>query len=252
MLFRSIEISTRHARDAADALMVGRMRLVLAISALLTVFIDPEGAGELMNFTWLVLCGYTLHSLVLYILSLLDQTFLQSKLIHWLDIGWYALIVFFTGGSNSFFYIFFFFAILTASFRWGFEEGARVTLASSALFTVVGLVSVTGIEIPRLLLRATFLLALGYMIAYWGGSEVAQKRRLALLRDVSQLSNPRFGVDHTIASVMEKTRGFLHIRKIIRINPKKRFDSGTTDRVLLQIRHVWHFFEINQNATFLK
>lgn len=184
------------------------MRLVLSISALLTVFIDPEGAGELMSFTWLVFCGYTVHSVVLYILSQLDQPFLQSKLIHWLDIGWYALIVFFTGGSNSFFFLFFFFAILTASFRWGFEEGARVTLASSVLFAVTGLVSITEAEIPRLLLRATFLLALGYMIAYWGGSDVAQKRRLALLRDVSQLSNPRFGVDHTIASVLEKTRAF--------------------------------------------
>ncbi|MFD2270613.1 hypothetical protein ACFS07_04395 [Undibacterium arcticum] len=66
----------------------------------------------------------------------------------------------------------------------------------------------TEAEISRLLLRTTFLLALGYMIAYWGGSEVAQKkRRLALLRDVSQLSNPRFGVDHTIASVLEKDAG---------------------------------------------
>lgn len=188
--------------------MVGRMRLVLSISALLTVFIDPEGAGELTSFTWLVFCGYTVHSVVLYILSQLDQPFLQSKLIHWLDVGWYALIVFFSGGSNSFFFLFFFFAILTASFRWGFEEGARVTLASSALFAVAGLASITEAEIPRLLLRTTFVLALGYMIAYWGGSDVAQKRRLALLRDVSQLSNPRFGVDHTLASVLEKTRAF--------------------------------------------
>lgn len=203
-----IEISSRLARDAADASMVGRMRLVLSASALLTVFIDPEGSGELTGFTWLVFCGYTLHSVVLYLLSQRDQPFLQSKLIHWLDIGWYALIVLFTGGSNSFFFLFFFFAVLTASFRWGFEEGARVTLASSALFAITGLVSMTEAEISRLLLRTTFVLALGYMIAYWGGSDVAQKRRLELLRDVSQLSNPRFGVDHTIASVLEKTRTF--------------------------------------------
>lgn len=60
----------------------------------------------------------------------------------------------------------------------------------------------------RLLLRATFLLGLGYMIAHWGGRTVEQKRRLALLRDVSALSNPRFGVEQTIASVLEKTRLF--------------------------------------------
>jgi signal transduction histidine kinase len=61
-----------------------------------------------------------------------------------------------------------------------------------------------------LLLRATFLLALGYMIARWGQSELALRQRLALLRDVSRLSNPRFGVDHTVTSVMRKAQEFFH------------------------------------------
>lgn len=30
------------------------------------------------------------------------------------------------------------------------------------------------------------------MIAYWGGSAITQRSHLALLRDVSQLSNPRW------------------------------------------------------------
>jgi signal transduction histidine kinase len=58
------------------------------------------------------------------------------------------------------------------------------------------------------MLRAVFLLALGYMISHWGGMMVSQRRRLAMLHEVSQQSNPRFGVDHTIASVLEKTRVF--------------------------------------------
>jgi hypothetical protein len=54
------------------------------------------------------------------------------------------------------------------------------------------------------------VLALGYMIAYWGGMGVAQRRRLRLLRDVSRLSNPRFGVDQTIATMLIQTRDFYH------------------------------------------
>lgn len=202
------EVCLQLARDVADRSMVGRMRLVLATSALLTLFIDPPRANSITGLTWLVFGAYTLHSLVLYILSQSDHAFLQSRLIHWLDVFWYVLIVFFSGASNSFFFLFFFFAILTSSFRWGFEEGARVTLASTVLFAATLLLAQSEAEVSRLLLRATFLLALGYMIAYWGESEVEQKRRLALLRDVSKLSNPRFGVDHTIASVLEKTRAF--------------------------------------------
>jgi signal transduction histidine kinase len=219
------ELSPPLVGEAADASMIDRTRLVLSISALLTVFVDPAIVDGVTGITWIVFFGYALHSLVLYILSQLDQRFLRSTLVHWLDVGWYALIVFFTGGGNSFFFVFFFFVILASSFRWGFQEGARVTLASSALFTLTGLVSVTEVEISRLLLRTTFVLALGYMIAYWGGSEVAQKRRLALLRDISRLSNPRFGVDHTIASVLEKTRTFFTASSCILV--KRDSESAT-------------------------
>ena len=39
------------------------------------------------------------------------------------------------------------------AFRWGFDEGARVTLASVALFAACGLGSTTEQDLPRLLLR---------------------------------------------------------------------------------------------------
>lgn len=201
-------IGSRLARDTADASLIGRMRLLLAVSAMLTVFIEPDASGQHTPFTWMVFGGYTVLSAVLYLLSQMDQPFAHSKAIYWLDVCWYALIVYCTGGNNSFFFLFFFFAILTASFHFGFEEGARITLASAALFTTTVLVIPTEAEVSRLLLRTTFLLGLGYMIAYWGGMGLAHKRRLALMHDVSKLSNPRFGVDHTLNSVLDKTRAF--------------------------------------------
>jgi signal transduction histidine kinase len=209
------EIGARLPEEADHASMVDRTRLVLSISALLTILIDRAVIDDATGFAMLVLYAYVLHSLVIYILPKFDLPFLNSMLVHWLDVGWYVLIVFFSGGSNSFFFLFFFFAILASSFRWGFEEGAQITLASAVLFALTGLVSNSEIEIYRLLLRTTFVLALGYMIAYWGGAEVAQKRRLALLRDVSRLSNPRFGVDHTIATVLEKIRAFFNASSCI-------------------------------------
>lgn len=202
------EMNLPHAKDIADISMVGRMRLVLATSALLTVYINSKSVGGMAGLIWLIFCTYLFHSIVLYILSRLDRPFLQSKLIHWLDVVWYALIVLVSGNSNSIFFLFFFFAILTSSFRWGFEEGARITLASAVLFVLTSLLANERPEMSQLMLHATFLLTLGYMIAHWGESEIAQKRRLALLSDVNRLSNPRFGVDQTIATVLEKTRTF--------------------------------------------
>ena len=46
------------------------------------------------------------------------------------------------------------------------------------------------------------------MMAYWGGYEITLKRRLALLKAVNTLANPRFGVDRTTGWLMERLRSF--------------------------------------------
>jgi hypothetical protein len=63
-------------------------------------------------------------------------------------------------------------------------------------------------ELHGFLLRPTSLFVLGYMIACWGGAETMFRRRLALLKDVSLLANPRFGVDRTFGALMERVRAF--------------------------------------------
>ena len=204
-----------------DTTMVNGMRLLLSSATLLTLFIDPESAGRLSRITWLIFSAYTMHSLLLYVLAVLGLNLPEDILLYWLDVAWYALIVFSTSSHNTLFFLFFFFAILTSSFQRGFEEGARVTLASAGLFAATALFGETDAELSRLLLRTTFLLALGYMIAYWGGSAITQRSHLALLRDVSQLSNPRFGVDQTITSVLEKTRSYFNARSCLLIMQDK-------------------------------
>ncbi|TDY34343.1 histidine kinase [Janthinobacterium sp. 75] len=210
-----LPLKSRLPGTGLDTTMVNGMRLLLSSATLLTLFIDPESAGKLSKITWLIFSAYTMHSLLLYVLALMNFSLPQDILLYWLDVAWYALIVFSSSNHNNLFFLFFFFAILTSSFQRGFEEGARITLASAGLFAATALFSETNAELSRLLLRTTFLLALGYMIAYWGGSAITQRSHLALLRDVSQLSNPRFGVDQTISSVLEKTRSYFHARSCL-------------------------------------
>lgn len=194
--------------DAADAQMVGRIRLVLAVSALLTFFIDPFVLNGTAYFAPLVLGGYLATSMVMCSCAELNLPFARGRKMHWIDVTWFFVIVFFTGGANSLLYLFFFFAILVSSLRWGFDEGAHVTIASVLLFSSSALVAPSDVALPRLLLRATFLLSLGYLIAQLGENQIQLKRRLALLRNLSKLSNPRFGADRTITAMLEKTRDF--------------------------------------------
>ena len=216
--------AARLVTDVADAQLVAAMRLVLAVSVLLAIFVDPAGLSDVDGLSWLVFLGYLLHSLTLVVFTRLGQPLSQSKLVHWLDVAWYGLMIASTGGASSFFFLFFFFAILTSSFRWGFQEGAQVTLAAAVIF--VGSAVVPGDpDLPRLLLRTSFLLSLGYICAYWGESKLVLRRKLALLRDVSRLSNPRFGVDHTLTHLLEKTRAFFKGSSCLLV--MRDNDSGT-------------------------
>ncbi|WP_195763701.1 sensor histidine kinase [Duganella guangzhouensis] len=219
--------AARMGGDALGASMVFVMRLVLALTAILTLFVAPGDLGNQDGthspLSWVIFGGYLLHSLTLLLAARRHRTpFWHGKLVYWIDLGWYALMVYSTGGNNSFFFPFFFFVILTASFQWGFDEGARITLGATAALTAATWLAGTHINHGHLLLRTAFVLALGYMIAYWGGMGVAQRRRLQLLRDASQLSNPRFGVDQTISTMLQQTRDFYHASNcvlLMRDNP---------------------------------
>ena len=208
---------TADGAEVADARMVNSMRLVLAIAALSTSVTDAYSFPDSRPWVWLLFGAYVTHSFVLFVMALLQRPMTQSKWMHWLDVAWYTAFVALTGDNRSLLFSFFFFAILSSSFRWGFDEGARVTVAATALYVATSFWAGTEGDWSSLMLRSSFLLALGYISARWGESKVALNRRLALLRDVSQLSNPRFGVDHTMTRVLDTTRAFFNAKSCVLI-----------------------------------
>jgi signal transduction histidine kinase len=191
--------------------MIGLVRLVLAFSALVIIFIDPTEPDKNVELTYLSLVLYTIYSAAVYASSLRRGDPHPRRLTHWVDVACYLVLISLSSGTNSIFFLSFFFAIIVASFRFGFPEGMRVTIASAVLFLVIGYATSPGgepLEINRFLLRPLYLLTLGYMTAYWGGCEIKLTRQLGLLRGVTRLSNPRFDVGYTIGSMLWKLREF--------------------------------------------
>ena len=209
--------------DVIGASMVFIMRVLLAASAMLTLLIAPDDVRESVGpastlLTWLIFGGYLVHAVTLMVAARHRRNpFWHGKAVYWLDLCWFALMVYCSGGAKSFFFPFFFFVILTASFQWGFDEGARITLGSAVALVAATWLADSNINYGHLLLRTTFVLALGYMIAYWGGLGLTQQRRLRLLRDVSSLANPRFGVDQSIAKIVQKARNFYRASNVVLI-----------------------------------
>ncbi len=204
-----------------SASVIGTVRLVLAATTLITVLTDPSVLQKLPSIAWLIFSGFTVHNVVLYLMAHARKATAQSRLVTWLDLLWYTMLVFVTGSDTSLFFLLYFFSILVSSFRHGFDEGARVTLASAVLFSLTAQSAAGSTQLLQVLLRSAFLLALGYMIARWGETNLVQKRRLALLRDVSRLSNPRFGVEHTITDVMQRVRLFFAAGSCAMVNRKR-------------------------------
>ncbi len=191
--------------------MVAAMRLLLSLSALLVIYIDPSEPDRFVTVTYATLTLYSLYSAALYYGASAGRARLPFGGSPWVDVGWYLLLIALSSGTNSVFFFFFFFATLVASFRQGFRAGLGVAFVSAVSFTLVGYATApheAHFEWNRFLLRPTYLLVLGYMIAYWGGSEIKLKRELNLLREVSGLANPRFGLAHTLGSVMRRLRAF--------------------------------------------
>ena len=205
--------------ESLDERLVNVTRFVLALSALVVIYLDPPEPDRLVPVTYLVLASYTLYSGIVYLVTLRRREPRWVAPLHWIDLVWYLVLISLSNGTDSPFFFYLFFAILVASFRGGYREGLRVTIVAAVLFLTVGyLATPAPIELNRFLLRAIFLATIGYLAACWGGSELTRKRRLALLKDVGRLSNPRFGVDQTIGSIIGRLRDFYDADACLLIN----------------------------------
>lgn len=197
--------------EPVDGRLVCLMRLVLSISALVIIYVDPSEPDRLVAATYAALALYLLYSASLYLLASLRGAPVWERVAPWIDVAWYLVLISLSSGTNSLFFLFFFFSVLVASFRQGFRAGLSLAVVSAVLFTLVGFYTappVPHFEWNRFLLRPIYLFVLGYMMAYWGGRELKLKRELNLLRELSGLANPRFGLAYTLDSIMRRLRAF--------------------------------------------
>lgn len=205
-----------------DLRLIAGMRVVLATSALLISVLGaterPSGARP----ADVALVLYALYGLVIYHLSVRRKPIAANRLIPWLDLLWYLPLIAFT--SSNIFYYFFFFTIIVGSFSWGLNDGLRLTLASAAIYTVIGILNAPRnrpLQMNQLLMAPIGLLTFGYIIARWGGYHTELKNRLKLLKDVTIFSNPRYGIDRTIKSILESVRAFYDAGACLLVIPGK-------------------------------
>jgi signal transduction histidine kinase len=204
-----------------DLRLIAGMRVVLVTSALLISLLDTSKERDLVVPTNIVLILYALYGLVIYHLSARRKPIAAHRILPWIDLLWYVPLIAFT--TNGIFYYFFFFSIVVASFSWGLTDGLRLTLASTAIYMIVGLFNARGksIQMNHFMMAPIGLLTFGYIIARWGGYHTELKNRLKLLKDVTVFSNPRYGIDRTIKAILESIRVFYDAEACLLVIPGK-------------------------------
>jgi len=202
----------RSALGAVTDKTLAAVRLVLAISAFFIVLFDPSEPNQLRQLTHYVLVTYILYSAILYlsVRRLTNFSWRVMQSVIWVDVVWYSVLITLGTSTNAVFFFFYLFAIIAGSSRAGTRFGFTLTVACTALFFIlnVAFLSQLQLDVPRFVRRAVYMAALGSFVAYWGGAEAALRNRLRFLKDLTQIANPRFGIDRTIRQMLARLLKF--------------------------------------------
>lgn len=194
--------------DVAYSQLVARIRLVLTVSAVLVAILDHAGRGSANLTALMVLSAYAVLCAAVYLCPQCQPRWTRGKLRHRLDVAVSAAVVAAVGQADIFPLVFLFFAIVVASLRYGLAEGGRVTIATVLLYYLAALITLPDVAPGRVLLRAVVLLAFGRVIAQLGELHILAARRQALLRELNQVANPRFGIERSMTAALERVRAF--------------------------------------------
>jgi signal transduction histidine kinase len=174
--------------------VLASVRLVLAISSLLLLRLDPSQAFP-YDYAQAFLLLYLAHSIgLLVILQMRNEISSRFSLIaHTADIIWPAVICLFGTGPTSPFFLYFIFALLAAAFRWGMRATAVTTLAvigTMLLDTYVRIRTPLGAifgdaSVTNVIMRSVYLVIFSFLIGY---ISEAEKRRSVEALSISRIS----------------------------------------------------------------
>jgi len=206
--------------------VLASFRVVLALSSLLLVQLDPAAVrpyNELVLFLVLFYLASSLWLLfVVHYRAEISPRF--SLLAHSTDILWPAAISLLGGGPSSPFFLYFLFALLAAAFRWGMRETAITTVAvvgtmaaDAIAVTQTPLALVIGrpFSITNFIMRSVYLVIFSFLIGYLAESE---KRRAAEALSISLISSRvriEAGLKGTVFTVLQELRKLFGGREIL-------------------------------------
>jgi signal transduction histidine kinase len=200
-------------RATRDEQLTSALRVLIAcVGAAFFWFDHAEGASQ-RPVAYLAFALFVAYSLGLHAQVLRGARRIDIAFSPWVDLGWITLLIAVSDRGSSIFFALglYLFAILVASFQGAPRSGKAMVVASVLSFSIVGCLTApdrSPLDLDRAVMRPMYLLLLGYLISRWGGHERQLSSRIALLRQVTTFSNPRFGTDRTLGRLLGALRAF--------------------------------------------
>lgn len=124
------------------------------------------------------------------------------------DVATYTLLLSLGNLDNKILFFGLLFSILVMSTQRGLFAGRKVAIACALMLLITELVFSQKLELWAVILNCLAITIMGYAAAYLGEAELKYRGRFLLLKNITNLANPRFGVDRTLGLVMQQLREF--------------------------------------------
>ncbi len=148
-------------------------RVAMVAFASVAIYLGPTQPTRLSNTADALLVTYLVFALFVYVATRQrDLTKIVRTTVQAIDILIFSILIFLTEGSTSPFFVFFTFTLLSAMLQWGSRGTVAIALLLSILMIMVSAVYASlapfgweEFELNRLIIRSTYLLVAGGMLA---------------------------------------------------------------------------------------
>lgn len=168
--------------------LIGAGRLVLAVSSLFAIWLDPSEPAKYAGVAYGLLIAYVVYATVVAAL-VWEAEALQNRwqvVSHAFDLTFFSLFIYFTEGTASPFTAYFVFALVCATLRWQWRGTLWTALVSLTAFLGLGFyfsgfLRDPAFDVHGFVIRSVYLMVIAVLLAYLGAHEQQTRHEMSLL-----------------------------------------------------------------------
>lgn len=220
-------------------------RLALSALGLLSLFIWPPHWRQ--DFLLIFFALYMVWGLILCFRPALQQPVFAGVAQKWaafIDLGAYFLLATFSDELHAIYTFGLLYAVFVATSRSGARTGFSTVVSAVVLGSTAEVIKSHmwgNTDLRGTLLQFALLLSLGWAVAWIGSYKFELQRRYDFLNDIMKFSNPRFGVDYMLDSMLRRLRAFYDADVSIIILPSADGSENELRRANRKQADVEHF-----------